>query len=336
MIDVHDLQTPITHDAYFKAWALAGAPGLESLADRYLIDEAQDNNCVADLLFSRLSKPVVYVGDPNQSIYGFRGAVDSLSSFCADESLALTTSFRFGPHIASLANALLAHFKINPLRIVGCGVHDAVCDVQSDLPFTVIARTNAGVFSCASAMLDAGHHISLVGGVEAYSLGRLLDLFNTANGKPRVVADPLIRSLGSIDAVQSYAKLTADHELKAAIRVVKQAGSDLPSLVARIRTASIQAYSAHRTSVTLCTAHKAKGLEFSQVLMADDFPTIYLPDGNLVSPARADQQEVNLLYVALTRACAILRPTDSLLRLLNCSAQRPATPIVKPALPAIA
>ena len=331
MVDIHDLTTPVTHDCYFKAWALAGAPGLESVADRYLIDEAQDNTCVADLLFSQLTKPVAYVGDPSQSIYAFRGAVDSLTSFHADESLALTTSFRFGPNIASLANQLLTHFKAKPLRVVGSGGDDAICDVQADLPFTVIARTNAGIFSCASAMLDAGHHITLIGGVDAYSLGRLLDLFNVASGNPRAAADPLIRSLASIEAVESYAKLTADHELKAAIRVVKQAGTDLPSLVRRIRTASVEPPSASRTSVTLCTAHKAKGLEFAQVLMADDFPTIYLADGNLVPPARAHQQEVNLLYVALTRACTILRPTDSLLRLLAATASTGLPPTRAPA-----
>lgn len=318
MSDCSDRSVPATHDAYFKAWALDGAPGLERLADRFLVDEAQDNSPVADSLFATLSKPVVYVGDPSQSIYAFRGAVDTLSSFDADEMLSLSVSFRFGPNVASLANALLAHFKTSPLRMTGAALVDAIAEVQADLPFAVVTRTNAGVFSHAVTALDAGYRIELVGGPESYAFARLIDLFNLERRKDRIVLDPLLKALGSLDAALSYAKLTGDHELKAAIRVVRQYGDDLPHLVARIKASATRLpLGDSRPLVTLCTTHRAKGLEFGQVAMGADFPSIYLPDGNLVPAARADQQEVNLLYVALTRACAVLCPTPSLRRLFD-------------------
>lgn len=325
MADVSDRSVPATHDTYFKAWALDGAPGLDRLADRFLIDEAQDNSPVADSLFARLDKPVVYVGDPSQSIYAFRGAVDTLSSFEADVTLPLSVSFRFGPSIASLANRLLSAFKTNPLVMTGAALADAVADVQTDLPFTVVARTNAGVFSHAVTALDGGYPIELVGGPDSYAFGRLLDLFNLGAGKHALVADPLLKALGNLDAVLSYAKLTADHELKAAIKVVRQYGHDLPMLVARIRNSAFTPLSSNaRPLVTLCTTHRSKGLEFGQVAMGSDFPSIYLPDGNLVPASRADQQEINLLYVALTRACALLSPTPSLRRLLRSKASLPS------------
>ena len=327
MVDLTDRSVPATHDAYFKAWALDGAPGLDRIADRFLIDEAQDNSPVADSLFAALDKPVVYVGDPSQSIYAFRGAVDTLSSFEADVTLPLSVSFRFGPAIASLANRLLQAFKTNPLVMTGAALADAVAEVQTDLPFTVVARTNAGVFSHAVSALEGGYPIELLGGPDTYSFGRLLELFNLGAGKHNLVTDPLLKALGTLDAVLSYAKLTADHELKAAIKVVRQYGEDLPSLVARIRhSAATPSLSSSRPLVTLCTTHRSKGLEFGQVAMGSDYPSIYLPDGNLVPAARADQQEVNLLYVALTRACALLSPTPSLRRLLQSSAQPSSSP----------
>lgn len=321
MVDLSDRSVPATHDAYFKAWALDGAPGLARMADRFLIDEAQDNSPVADSLFASLDKPVVYVGDPSQSIYAFRGAVDTLSSFEADVTLPLSISFRFGPAIAALANLLLSSFKDSPLLMTGASQADAVSDVQTDLPFTVVARTNAGVFSHAVTALEAGYPIELLGGPDSYSFGRLLDLFNLGAGKHRIVSDPLLKALGTLDAVQSYAKLTADHELRAAIKVVRQYGDELPMLVSRIRaSASTPILASSRPLVTLCTTHRSKGLEFGQVVMGSDFPSIYLPDGNLVPAARAEQQEINLLYVALTRACALLSPTPSLRRLLKANA----------------
>lgn len=316
MSDPSDPSVPASHDVYFKAWAIDGAPGLSAMADRFLVDEAQDNSPVADALFASLPKPVVYVGDPSQSIYAFRGAVDTLSSFAAHSTLSLSISFRFGPAIAALANALLSSFKTNPLRMTGASVADAISDVQADLPFTVVTRTNAGVFSHALVAIDAGHPIELVGGYDSYSFGRLIDLHNLAVGRLSAVSDPLLRALASLDAVEAYAKLAADHELKVSMKVVRQYGHDIPHLVSRIRSAcdSHQA-SCSKPLVTICTTHKSKGLEFPQVVMGSDFPTIYLPDGSLVPTARTDQQEINLLYVALTRASTILQPTPSLRRL---------------------
>ena len=57
----------------------------------------------------------------------------------------------------------------------------------------------------------------------------------------------------------------------------------------------------------LSTAHKAKGLEWPRVRLADDFPRLeelHAVDGDglpYLTPEERDQ-ELNLLYVAVTRA----------------------------------
>lgn len=325
MSDLAASHVPSTHDVYFKLWSLAGGPGIDGRFHRLVLDEAQDNNAAADHVFHSLDMPVAYVGDPAQSIYAFRGAIDSLSRFPSEESLTLSGSYRFGSEIAGLANRLLGHFKQDPLVTRGLSGPDALTEIQDDLPFTVICRTNAGVFATACFWLDRGFSVQLLGGYDSYSFGRLTDVHHIVSGHPLRCSDPALRFLRGLEPLERFAKATGDQELKAALRVVKRYGSDIPALVARVRRASsfAEANPSLPRTLSISTAHRAKGLEFEQVLMADDFPSIYTADGHLVPRARASQQEVNLLYVTLTRACTILQPTASLVRLARSELASP-------------
>ncbi len=89
--------------------------------DRYrvvLLDEYQDTSVVQTWLLANLfaGHPVMAVGDPNQSIYGWRGAsASNLDEFAAafgaqGASYALSTSWRNGHHILEAANAIVAPF----------------------------------------------------------------------------------------------------------------------------------------------------------------------------------------------------------------------------------
>ena len=81
-----------------------------------LLDEYQDTSVVQTWLLSELfsGHPVMAVGDPNQSIYGWRGAsAANLEQFSTQfgggvaQSFALTTSWRNGHRILDVANALV-------------------------------------------------------------------------------------------------------------------------------------------------------------------------------------------------------------------------------------
>ena len=94
------------HDHYLKMWALT-RPCLH--AQVVLLDEAQDSNpLVARLVCDQHQAQQIAVGDSCQSLYGWRGAVDALKSWPADERLYLSQSWRFGPPIADEANKWLA------------------------------------------------------------------------------------------------------------------------------------------------------------------------------------------------------------------------------------
>jgi DNA helicase-2/ATP-dependent DNA helicase PcrA len=100
--------------------------------DVVLLDEYQDTGTSQRVLLSSLfggGHPVTAVGDPCQSIYGWRGAsAGGLQAFSRDfpradgdpsELISLTTSFRNGGRILTVANALS-----KPLRAAGVHVAD--------------------------------------------------------------------------------------------------------------------------------------------------------------------------------------------------------------------
>jgi DNA helicase II / ATP-dependent DNA helicase PcrA len=108
-----------------------------------LLDEYQDTSVVQTWLLSELfgGSPVMAVGDPNQSIYGWRGAsAANLESFSAQfgngESLNfnLSTSWRNGHDILAVANALveplLPHTRVRVQRLIpGPSATDRTVDV---------------------------------------------------------------------------------------------------------------------------------------------------------------------------------------------------------------
>lgn len=85
-----------------------------------LLDEYQDTSVVQTRMLARLfaGHPVMAVGDPNQSIYGWRGAsASNLEQFArqfqaAGPHFALSTSWRNGHRILDAANALVAPLSL--------------------------------------------------------------------------------------------------------------------------------------------------------------------------------------------------------------------------------
>lgn len=94
--------------------ALQAMEGAARLPYRFvMLDEYQDTSSIQTKLLSKLfaGLPVMAVGDPNQAIYGWRGASDAnLSGFGADfgasQTLTLSTCWRSGEAIVRAANLI--------------------------------------------------------------------------------------------------------------------------------------------------------------------------------------------------------------------------------------
>jgi superfamily I DNA/RNA helicase len=319
MLDPADLQIRMPHDGYLKLFSL-DTPRIGAY-DYVLVDEAQDITAATYAIVRAQPGRQVYVGDPWQAIYGFRGAINALQTVRADATLHLTTSWRFGEGIASLANLLLSEFKHDPYPIVGRGrPRQTIFSVEREESFAYIGRTNASLLDAAVQHLDDARALVFVGGVASYRFDKLLDAYWLSRGLHSNVRDPYLRSFESFDALHELADASEDVELLSLVRAVSAYGNALPDLIDAIkrRAVDMPLHDAERSNaICFATAHKAKGLEFRQVHLNDDFVEFFDQSGRERAATEIEPEEINLVYVALTRARARLRICRSLMDWLN-------------------
>ncbi|XP_034877601.1 F-box DNA helicase 1 isoform X5 [Mirounga leonina] len=134
----------MTHDGYLKLWQLS-KPLLASF-DAIFVDEAQD--CTPAIMNIVLSQPCgkIFVGDPHQQIYTFRGAVNALFTVPHTHVFYLTQSFRFGVEIAYVGATILDVCKrVRKKTLVG-GNHQSGIRGDAKGQVALLSRTNANVF----------------------------------------------------------------------------------------------------------------------------------------------------------------------------------------------
>jgi F-box protein 18 (helicase) len=271
--------------------------------DLILLDEAQDTNPVtADIVFSQRCGKVL-VGDRHQSIYGFRGSINAMDRLPEGEVHYLTHSMRFGEPVARVASVLLHALKGERQAIKGSGVMAASpFRIDRSRPHAIICRTNASVFSRAVQAVERSR-IHFIGGVHTYLLGKLTDVHHLWSGRADLVKDGFYRAFEDFDSLALYGRETADKDILSVVSVVKEYGAALPRLIDQVSACACA--QPGEANLLLMTAHRAKGLEFDQVLLDDDFHDLVDKKGRPnhgAMDSHAFEQEVNLLYVALTRA----------------------------------
>ncbi|TKD45372.1 UvrD-helicase domain-containing protein [Azotobacter chroococcum] len=318
MCDVNNHATPIPHDGYLKLWALS-KPDLSTRFDIVLGDEAQDiNPVIAGLLAQQAAygMGVVVCGDGHQMLYRFRGAVDALDApWLADAEVHyLTQSFRFGPAAAHVANMLL-HFKGERRQLAGLGQQTRIAKtLPADLEHrAILCRTVVGVIEEALAWVETGAKIFWVGGIEGYNLQDLEDLHALSKGwRERIKGKKLLQDYPDYDQYKDVAFESQDSEMTRSIKIVEQYGKNLPELFAKLRRNAVT--DELEASVTLSTAHRAKGLEWEAVQLAEDFSfEPFDPDND----PEAWVDEMNLLYVACTRAMQVLAVNSTVLVIMQ-------------------
>ncbi|CAE8584481.1 unnamed protein product [Polarella glacialis] len=347
MCDPKDSEVRMTHGGYLKLYSLS-KPRLKY--DLVLLDEAQDCNPAIASVVTSQSCARILVGDEHQAIYGFLGAQDMLKdqrvqaqgSCGAVIRRQLTRSFRFGPHVADLANFVLRSFVGEARPVLGCGSHEGdILPPGGDTgegvpqrPFAFIARTNTSILKQALRCDEMGWSLEWVGGVKGYKLGLLRDLCLLSMGQRDRVESGRIKAFPSLAAVQNFARRVEDRELVARTELVLRSNAaDLLQRLERIEAAAERrekACVAQAADVALSTVHKAKGLEWDTVVVADDFLDLTAEasrvglsgSGLTESPTwPGDVQELNMLYVALTRCKRRLQLPGSLAGLYALQAE---------------
>lgn len=269
---------PYKHSHYLKAWQLSN-PRID--AEFILFDEAQDANPVmVAVVAAQTHAQLVWVGDSQQQIYSFTGAVNALASVPAEQRAYLTQSFRFGPAVAEVANRVLNALDAE-LRIVGTESIPSVVEPVAD-PDGLLTRTNAAAVRHVLGAIEAGTPVHLVGGGgEVVAFARAArDLMSGGRTE-----HPDLACFDSWTEVREYvAQDEQGGDLRLLVSLVDEFGVDV------ILNALDRMPREEDAELIVSTAHKSKGREWAAVQLAEDFP------------AEPTGEELRLLYVAVTRA----------------------------------
>lgn len=284
-----------THDTYLKLYQLS-KPDLSQYPMLYL-DEMQDStDCVIDIAKRQLNSKIVLVGDDAQAIYAWRGAVSAMNKFEGQVGQ-LTTSFRFGPAIASEARMVLSLKESGGLDLKGW--EQVKSEVLDFLPVEMERKTRCILYRTNSALIFDGVEYILAGRKVALEMDTR-DYINIMNSVVALKFNDM-KNVKHEEVVPypSWRHLMDEFE--------HLSGGDLPritKLVAenqhiRVLQALADYKKPRDPDLILTTAHKSKGREFDIVVLANDFPDVFDKDGEFIG---LEDAEANLLYVALTRA----------------------------------
>lgn len=308
---------PFKHDHYLKMWELDD-PYIE--ADAIMFDEAQDASPVMLSIIEQQAEhaQLVFVGDSQQAIYEWRGAVNALENAPGgDNRTFLTQSFRFGPALADLANLILDKCEAD-LRLTGTpSIESAIGPVAK--PVAYLTRTNAvGVKMVLDEQEAGGNPMLLGGGADVLAFARGAQELMTRGH----TGFPDLACFDSWQQVLDYVRMDPQgDELALNVKLVEEYG-----VQTIIDALDRMPRKEEHATLVVSTAHKAKGREWDTVKLASDFR---FPDGAEDLPIA----EWRLLYVACSRAKLTLdvsaaQPIMKLLG-LDVPAEGPALRVVE-------
>lgn len=297
-IDFDDmLYMPLLKDAKF------------SKSDWLFVDESQDTNAVQLAILKKMLKPggrLVAVGDPHQAIYGFRGAdakaIDNIRAAFNCITLPLSTSYRCSKAVVALAKTLVPHIEANANAPEGEVKRAQMHEVNFQPKDAVICRNTAPLIELAFSLVAKGTGCKVLGREIGDSLAALVKQMDSKDLE--VVLNRLseysARECAKFEAKGDEQKADAVRDrvncLMAIANNLKEGNRTVSALID-----SIDALFSDDTGtdlLTLCTAHKSKGLEWE---------TVYIHRPELMPSKFARLpwqivQEENLRYVAYTRA----------------------------------
>lgn len=306
-------QLNLSHDAYLKRWMQLGA---EIKADYILFDEAQDATPVSLAVAYAQTADLILVGDRHQAIYAYKGTIDALSGA---QGALLRETFRFGAELAAPANAVLA-LKGTGDQIVPMGnapgqVLGYRADMEAylrDRTVTYISRTNSELLEIAIER-SRKQRVHIAGGLDKIARNAT-SAYALWSGALQRVSDPAMKDFRTWTEYEQWADQTKDLEGRRLVEMIRRHGAELPGLIANLATLS---YPEQDASLILRTAHSCKGLEFDHVWLGDDFR----PVSPMAKDQTADNEaEINILYVAATRARRSMRINHVLERLMTPTA----------------
>jgi len=320
-------------DLILKALELLSIPEVQRIYIRpelhLIIDEYQDINPLQYKLIKALSPQNIYaVGDPDQSIYSFRGAnVENFLNFEKEYSSAkrfmLDTNYRSQAFVVKASELFIEkNLKriprvIRPLKAEGKKIKViSVPDEEGEIQFIIntieeklggtshysLFKNNKGTGLQQKGLSFSDMAILMRTNLQAYEMESSLN----ASGIPCYIMGRLINE--EIKEALSYINENQNKPLEELIYYLKEKYNFFRSLIQNYEPSSTDDLLSwlHLVSpqddtfsgegVRLLTMHMAKGLEFSVVFITG------LEEGLMPYKDSEIEEERRLLYVSMTRA----------------------------------
>ena len=309
-------QLPSTHDSYIKRYHLT-SPDLSGFSN-ILFDEGQDSNpCQLAIFLNQLKSTKIIVGDTHQAIYNFNGAVDSLAKVNFP-LFRLSASFRFGENIARQAMEALLLKNLLGVPLDGFNVRGLGGQTDHGAQTQAyIARSNLGLLTEAiEVVIEQKRRAAFEGDISSYTFlsggASIFDVLNLYLGKNERIRDQFLKQFDSYDDLKEYQVGTDDQDLGLVMNLVERYKGSLFPLIKELKELAVRKEEAE---IVFSTVHRAKGLEYSTVRLCKDLITgekimqrLAAAENDPSEPVdkAALIEEINMLYVALTRATKML------------------------------
>jgi len=184
-------------------------------------------------------------------------------------------------------------------------------------------------------------HLYFEGNFNSYTYAdegaSLYDVLNLYNKKHFLIRDELMKTMHSVIELEDYIDKTEDKQLQMMLDIVKEYENEIPGLLQSIKDKHVSDADKHKAEMIFSTVHRCKGMEYDEVELANDFVTEDKIEKQKKSKEYEQQkdriiEEINLLYVAITRAKTLLKipeevlPTDFVLDKTIVIIKKPETP----------
>jgi hypothetical protein len=248
-------------------------------------DETQDFSPINHAFLSKLvDGGFLSVGDDNQSIYGFRGAMPGSMAKLKDHfrmsESDLSISFRCSQAIVESVRWRVPHFKwIKPGGIVSEIDRPSLSGILNNS--AIICRNNAPLFRLAIRLLSAGRAVRVHGS----DMGPRVAGIMKKLGPENMSRDSVMSAIEDWEGEHLEKGSKTASDIAECMRVFASHGATLAHALVYVREIFKQ-----DGSIELLTGHKAKGMEWDRVYFLDPW---LIGEG---------EQELNLRYVIMTRA----------------------------------
>ncbi|WP_206193937.1 UvrD-helicase domain-containing protein [Aliarcobacter skirrowii] len=297
-----------THDFYLKMYYLSSNFDKNLNYDLILIDEAQDISDVMISIVESFGKNRIYVGDSFQQIYSFRYATNALAKIDLP-AYNLTISFRFSNSYAKYLernlNKLYSLNGKNNLVLNGIETTTEVGDryLDKSKPICIISRTSFALIQELVKYIQENKKIFFEGGYSSYSFMNqtVYSIFYLKNRKNEKISVDEIKSFSTIYELENFAKETKNQDYLNIIKFINTYGDNIFEINKRAKELLCQ--NKDEAEIIFTTAHKAKGMEYDQVIMTNDFINKKEIENSKNSYSFTQiNEELNIFYVAATRA----------------------------------